>query len=308
MCKQQCRAQIIASLKTGTSQVSEARPKANLIMPALSEESPTPATNRTAHTGITKKHNALAQGNRQRGGIHAFFFKAAALHQHEGSTRQGRGLPLSVSAFIVPPAYQERLQSTPFSSHFLSRIQGCAFMSAYVYPCSNDKECSVGSYCHSPQQSPPRCLNCRRRKKRCHRDAMCCPGNRCSNFICVPISESVLSPHISALDEDNKLSTKDQSWRKNGNLHAKHSLKGHEGDPCLRSSDCSEGYCCARHFWTKICKPVLRQGEVCTKQRKKGTHGLEIFQRCDCAKGLSCKVWKDATSSSKSRLHMCQKI
>lgn len=86
------------------------------------------------------------------------------------------------------------------------------------------------------------------------------------------------------------------------------SLTGHEGDPCLRSSDCSEGYCCARHFWTKICKPVLRQGEVCTKQRKKGSHGLEIFQRCDCAKGLACKVWKDATSSSKSRLHMCQKI
>lgn len=85
-------------------------------------------------------------------------------------------------------------------------------------------------------------------------------------------------------------------------------LLGHEGDPCLRSSDCSEGYCCARHFWTKICKPVLQQGEVCTKQRKKGSHGLEIFQRCDCAKGLSCKVWKDATSSSKSRLHMCQKI
>ncbi|XP_034086077.1 dickkopf-related protein 2 isoform X1 [Gymnodraco acuticeps] len=230
---------LVASLKTGTSQVSEARPKANLIKPALSEESPTPATNRTAHIGITKKHNVLAQ---------------------------------------------------------------------QVYPCSNDKECSVGSYCHSPQQSPPRCLNCRRRKKRCHRDAMCCPGNRCSNFICVPISESVLSPHISALDEHNKLSTKDQSWRKNGNPHTKHSLKGHEGDPCLRSSDCSEGYCCARHFWTKICKPVLRQGEVCTKQRKKGSHGLEIFQRCDCAKGLSCKVWKDATSSSKSRLHMCQKI
>lgn len=83
---------------------------------------------------------------------------------------------------------------------------------------------------------------------------------------------------------------------------------GHEGDPCLRTSDCSEGYCCARHFWTKICKPVLRLGEVCSKQRKKGSHSLEIFQRCDCAKGLSCKVWKDATSSSKSRLHMCQKI
>ncbi|XP_015245833.1 PREDICTED: dickkopf-related protein 2 isoform X1 [Cyprinodon variegatus] len=177
-----------------------------------------------------------------------------------------------------------------------------------VYPCSNDKECSVGSYCHSPQHAPSRCLSCRRRKKRCHRDAMCCPGNRCSNYICVSITESVLSPHISAIDNPNVLNTKDHSWRKKGRGQAKHVLKGHEGDPCLRSSDCSDGYCCARHFWTKICKPVLRQGEVCTKQRKKGSHGLEIFQRCDCAKGLSCKVWKDATSSSKSRLHMCQKI
>lgn len=87
-----------------------------------------------------------------------------------------------------------------------------------------------------------------------------------------------------------------------------HRPAGHEGDPCLRSSDCMEGFCCARHFWTKICKPVLHQGEVCTKQRKKGSHGLEIFQRCDCAKGLSCKVWKDATYSSKARLHVCQKI
>lgn len=62
-----------------------------------------------------------------------------------------------------------------------------------VYPCSNDKECSVGSYCHSPQQAPSRCLTCRRRKKRCHRDAMCCPGNRCSNCTSWCTSASVIS-------------------------------------------------------------------------------------------------------------------
>nr|BAN10328.1 dickkopf 2 [Danio rerio] len=179
---------------------------------------------------------------------------------------------------------------------------------AQGYPCSSDKECVVGTYCHSPQHAPSRCLSCRRRKKRCHRDNMCCPGNRCSNYICIPISESALSSHKSSMDENNKFSIKEKNWKKNGKAHAKISLKGHEGDPCLRSSDCSEGYCCARHFWTKICKPVLRQGEVCTKQRKKGSHGLEIFQRCDCAKGLACKVWKDATSFSRSRLHVCQRI
>ncbi|TRY66227.1 hypothetical protein DNTS_006067 [Danionella cerebrum] len=173
-------------------------------------------------------------------------------------------------------------------------------------PCSSDKECLVGTYCHSPQQAPARCLSCRRRKKRCHRDRMCCPGNRCSNDICIP--ESILSSHKSSKDEHKKFGIKEKGWRRNGKPPPKISLKGHGGDPCLRSSDCTEGYCCARHFWTKICKPVLQQGEVCTKQRKKGSHGLEIFQRCDCAKGLACKVWKDATSFSKSRLNVCQKI
>ncbi|KAF7464026.1 Hypothetical predicted protein [Marmota monax] len=159
-------------------------------------------------------------------------------------------------------------------------------------------------------------MACRRKKKRCHRDGMCCPGNRCNNGICIPVTESILTPHIPALDGTRHrdrghghYSNHDLGWQNLGRPHTKMShIKGHEGDPCLRSSDCIEGFCCARHFWTKICKPVLHQGEVCTKQRKKGSHGLEIFQRCDCAKGLSCKVWKDATYSSKARLHVCQKI
>ncbi|XP_074806091.1 dickkopf-related protein 2 isoform X2 [Natator depressus] len=183
-----------------------------------------------------------------------------------------------------------------------------------AYPCTNDKECEVGRYCHSPHQATSACMICRRKKKRCHRDGMCCPGNRCNNGICIPVMESILTPHIPALEgprnkKNSLYSNKDLGWQNLGRPQSKLShIKGHEGDPCLRSSDCIEGYCCARHFWTKICKPVLHQGEVCTKQRKKGSHGLEIFQRCDCAKGLSCKVWKDATYSSKSRLHVCQKI
>ncbi|XP_029114624.1 dickkopf-related protein 2-like [Scleropages formosus] len=174
-----------------------------------------------------------------------------------------------------------------------------------VYPCTSDKECTVGMYCHCPHQGTPRCLACRKRKKRCHRDAMCCPGNRCNNYICVPISDGGVSPRSPALKGHHKLVTKERSW-KNGQSKPP-AVKGHEGDPCLRSSDCAEGHCCARHFWTKICKPVLRRGEVCTRQRRKGSHSLELFQRCDCARDLSCKVWRDATSASKSRLHVCQK-
>ncbi|XP_039615149.1 dickkopf-related protein 2 [Polypterus senegalus] len=208
------------------------------------------------------------------------------------------------------PTQASNNRSAVFHSAFHSK-KGVAV--GQVYPCSNDKECSIGSFCHSPQKGPTRCLACRRKKKRCNRNSMCCPGNHCSNGICIANSESILTAHIPVIDGHNKkngqLTTRDMGWQNIGKTQSKlPHVKGHEGDSCLRSSDCAEGFCCARHFWTKICKPVLQQGEVCTKQRKKGSHGLEIFQRCDCAKGLSCKIWKDATSSSKSRLHVCQKI
>ncbi|KAH0521399.1 cGMP-dependent protein kinase 1 [Microtus ochrogaster] len=84
--------------------------------------------------------------------------------------------------------------------------------------------------------------------------------------------------------------------------------KGQEGSLCLRSSDCAMGLCCARHFWSKICKPVLKEGQVCTKHRRKGSHGLEIFQRCYCGEGLSCRLQKEhQQASNSSRLHTCQR-
>ncbi|XP_062851368.1 dickkopf-related protein 2 [Trichomycterus rosablanca] len=222
-------------------------------------------------------------------------------HHHSNHPSKNNNIKTAVLG-EAPTAASTRTGSGPHH-HAASRKTNAPMQ---MYQCSSDKECEVGSYCHSSQHAPSRCLNCRRRKKRCHRDAMCCPGNRCSNFICVSFPENILTHHITPLKEHKKLS-KDKGWKKSGKTQTKLPLKGHEGDPCVRSSDCSEGYCCARHFWTKICKPVLRQGEVCTKQRKKGTHNLEIFQRCDCAKGLACKVWKDATSYSRSRLHVCQR-
>lgn len=106
------------------------------------------------------------------------------------------------------------------------------------------------------------------------------------------------------------------------------------GNPCLRSSDCLDGLCCARHFWTRICKPVLREGQVCTRHRRKGNHGLELFQRCPCGDGLICRTLREpgtqlaavsrfnfsATSSryssglssgsaspAKARLHVCHR-
>ncbi|XP_029336546.1 dickkopf-related protein 4 [Mus caroli] len=85
-------------------------------------------------------------------------------------------------------------------------------------------------------------------------------------------------------------------------------VNGQEGESCLRTSDCGPGLCCARHFWTKICKPVLREGQVCSRRGHKDTaQAPEIFQRCDCGPGLMCR--SQVTSNRQhSRLKVCQRI
>ncbi|XP_034713187.1 dickkopf-related protein 1-like [Etheostoma cragini] len=106
-------------------------------------------------------------------------------------------------------------------------------------------------------------------------------------------------------EEDGRtpLSRRSKGGRKRGRKDVKgSSSKGQVGDPCLRSSDCSDALCCARHFWTRICKPVLREGQVCTRHRRKGNPGLELFQRCPCGDGLGCRTLREpgARSSSSS--------
>ncbi|XP_018545222.1 dickkopf-related protein 2 [Lates calcarifer] len=165
-----------------------------------------------------------------------------------------------------------------------------------LYQCMSDLECSEGSYCHAPTKGPAhsRCQTCRRRKRRCHRDGMCCPGNRCSNNICVPDMDSFVSQRIPDSDGGMSPLSKKKGWRKRGRMDDKGvTSKGQVGDPCLRSSDCSDSLCCARHFWTRICKPVLREGQVCTRHRRKGNHGLELFQRCPCGDGLTCRTLRE---------------
>ncbi|XP_034532625.1 dickkopf-related protein 2-like isoform X2 [Notolabrus celidotus] len=163
-----------------------------------------------------------------------------------------------------------------------------------LYQCMSDLECREGSYCHAPTKGPAhsRCQNCRRRKRRCHRDGMCCPGNHCSNNICVPDVDSFASQRIPDSDGGMIPLSKKKGWRKRERMDVK-GASGQVGDPCLRSSDCSDALCCARHFWTRICKPVLREGQVCTRQRRKGNHGLELFQRCSCGDGLSCRTLRE---------------
>ncbi|CAL8325960.1 unnamed protein product [Lota lota] len=176
-----------------------------------------------------------------------------------------------------------------------SPVAGADF--AKLYQCISDLECHEGSYCHLPSKRflYSRCKACRQRKRRCHRDGMCCPGNRCSNNLCV--SDSFLAQSI----PDEELSPEKRPWQIRGVVSKLPSVRGQVGDMCLRSTDCSQGLCCARHFWNRMCKPVLQEGQVCTRHRRKVQH-LEIFQRCQCGEALSCRTARPdsppATSSS----------
>uniref|UniRef100_A0A668SAA6 Uncharacterized protein n=1 Tax=Oreochromis aureus TaxID=47969 RepID=A0A668SAA6_OREAU len=153
-----------------------------------------------------------------------------------------------------------------------------------------DLECREGNYCHTSSRRPAHshCKTCRRRKRPCLRDTMCCPANRCSNNICVPDVDGFVSERNPNTDGALSLLTKKKGRKK----EAKGS-PGQVGNPCLRSSDCMDGLCCARHFWTRICKPMLREGQVCTRHRRKGNHGLELFQRCPCGDGLICRTLRE---------------
>ncbi|XP_072292773.1 dickkopf-related protein 1-like [Eucyclogobius newberryi] len=176
--------------------------------------------------------------------------------------------------------------------------------------CLEDEDCSADEFCNDARGA---CLPCRKSRKRCSRDSMCCAGNRCSNGVCqandIDSTDPSIIPgwhkHNNTLEHHSKKLPAPHS-------HLPNAVKGMEGDTCLRSSDCSEGLCCARHFWSRICKPVLTEGQVCTRHRRKGTHGLELFQRCDCGDGLACKPERGERELAVSRtaarnLHTCQR-
>ncbi|XP_011482709.1 dickkopf-related protein 1 isoform X2 [Oryzias latipes] len=175
--------------------------------------------------------------------------------------------------------------------------------------CTDDEDCGGEEFCNDARGV---CLPCRRSRKRCVRDSMCCAGNRCSNGFCQPQDIHDTESSVTSGGHKHNNTLEHQAKRPlNSNGYQPINVKGQEGDTCLRSADCSEGLCCARHFWSRICKPVLTEGQVCTRHRRKGTHGLELFQRCDCGEGLACRPEKAERDHGVSRtaarnLHTCQ--
>ncbi|XP_072122887.1 dickkopf-related protein 4-like [Mobula birostris] len=185
--------------------------------------------------------------------------------------------------------------------------------------CSADPDCGPGKFCLSSRREEPICSPCRGIRRRCHRDTMCCAGSHCLNDVCT-VSEAQAAEKLSKDRESwnaksgkkakklngHKRMEDQQEWERLDNPQAG---KGLEGETCLRTSDCSTGLCCARHFWSKICRPVLKEGQVCSKRgRKEGPQGPEIFQRCACGSGLACRNQNQQSSQGSSRLWICQHI
>lgn len=215
----------------------------------------------------------------------------------------------------------------------------------------SDLECAEGNYCHAPSRGSAhtRCHTCRRRRRRCHRDGMCCPGNHCSHgnvstrcnlhkSEMAPTPLTPPPPGICVSDSPDPEGAR-PGWRRTGAAprrcpapsEACDMSPGQLGDACLSSAHCAPGLCCARHFWTHICKPVLREGQVCTRRRPGGPPAPELFQRCPCGDALTCRTLRGGVARSpaevrstakasrhapphasllmavKTRLHVCQR-
>ncbi|XP_015982852.2 dickkopf-related protein 4 [Rousettus aegyptiacus] len=181
--------------------------------------------------------------------------------------------------------------------------------------CLSDSDCNTRKFCLKPQHEKPFCAACRGLRRRCQRNAMCCPGMHCMNDVCTTMEDAtpLLERQIDVHDDIDIKGTTEPPIQENKpkrkpNIKKSQGSKGQEGESCLRTFDCGPGLCCARHFWTKICKPVLLEGQVCSRRGHKETaQAPEIFQRCDCGPGLLCR--SQATGNRQhTRLRVCQKI
>ncbi|ELW71412.1 dickkopf-related protein 4 [Tupaia chinensis] len=181
--------------------------------------------------------------------------------------------------------------------------------------CLSDKDCNARKFCLQPRDEKPFCATCRGSRRRCQRHAMCCPGTLCVNDVCTAVEDAapILERQADGQDGTDTKGThehplQEKQPQQKPDTKKSQGSKGQEGESCLRTFDCGPGLCCARHFWTKICKPVLLEGQVCSRRGHKDTaQAPEIFQRCDCGPGLSCR--SQATGGRQyARLRVCQKI
>nr|ADP68617.1 dickkopf-like protein 1 [Branchiostoma belcheri] len=177
--------------------------------------------------------------------------------------------------------------------------------------CFDDESCDADEFCHGRREEKV-CLPCRRLRRRCNRDSMCCKGNVCLNGICVRPRERVALEgrrHDNGEEREEEPqveeTTETADSRETFQDTKETFQRGSAWSRCLRSSDCQVGLCCARHWFSKVCKPMLTQGDACTRPDKRTVPG-ELFQRCPCEEELSCRPSRDVVVEGKPRLYTCQ--
>ncbi|NP_001158419.1 dickkopf homolog 1/2 precursor [Saccoglossus kowalevskii] len=185
----------------------------------------------------------------------------------------------------VRPEFDFRLEVDDASrrdrSHLSGSDGGAIGTSVLVIECVNDDSCDRNEFCHGAE-GHRLCLSCRRNRRRCHRDEMCCPGHKCNGGMCISEQSGRRASRISQRTRDNMFT-------------------GHIGSSCRHENDCMEGLCCAHHFWERRCKRMLEVDDVCTNDPKPPR--MPSFQRCPCSDGLMCK--RDPTGET--QLHLCQR-
>ncbi|XP_066568664.1 dickkopf-related protein 4-like [Amia ocellicauda] len=187
--------------------------------------------------------------------------------------------------------------------------------------CQVDSECAQGQYCANPRGQDPVCRVCHPPRRRCHSNNMCCPGTLCINEVCthLEVGPAASDAEVGA-QQVNSTPTMPppptQGWTSPHtpvDRSTNPAEKGREGERCVRSSDCGEGLCCARHLWVKRCQRQPGEGEACTRQGlRKAPPSREAFQRCDCSLGLTCQPQPQAQPQAqdspreRAQLWVCQ--
>ncbi|XP_028401194.1 dickkopf-related protein 2-like [Dendronephthya gigantea] len=139
--------------------------------------------------------------------------------------------------------------------------------------CLRDRQCGRSNYCHRHYGT---CHKCKKSGAKCRRDHVCCKGFECAFGSCRRIV-------------------------KRGNYLAK----------CKKDKHCKKGLCCAKSHGEFVCKPLLRENQICSVLE--GGVAYAVNHGCPCDDGLACKRWKVRSNRGtekkfKKKLRRCQKI
>lgn len=224
----------------------------------------------------------------------AVYFESAQTHTHSSSQRQGRQRNSGSSSSTARQRRRERTRNNgdedgPQLPERPERRRDS--FQRIVVMCYSDEECGRKHFCHGGEGHKS-CQPCRKSRKRCHRDEMCCGGRTCQDGRCRTIAESRAEIANSREDGLSYSEAEESFW----NLEV--TRKKQRGEDCTSANDCQEGLCCARHLFSRVCMPMLDEGDLCTKKKDRIS---ELYQRCECKSGLSCK----RIPNINTRLHAC---